>query len=64
MQEKEMWFKFFEEELEDCLGLGLSYEEAEREATSIAHDKVIDFYSTVYDLHKDQRKELPFEVKV
>ena len=64
MREKEMWFKFFEEELDDCLGLGLSYEEAEHEASLVAHEKVIDFYSTVYDLHKDQRKELTFEVKV
>ena len=62
---KDVWFEFFEEELDSCLELGLTYEEAEHEASLVAEEKTQDYFDDLgdylYEQQKDKRMELYYD---
>ena len=58
---KDVWFEFFEEELDSCLELGLTYEEAEEEASLVAEEKTQDYFDDLGDYLYEQQKDKRME---
>ena len=58
---KDVWFEFFEDELDNCLELGLSYEVAEEEASSIAEEKTAEYFDGLGDYLHECNKDREME---